>query len=170
MLDNKYNVYAPNENCRFAQYTLRYIHDWVYEIDTQSIDVIHWNNGLWDVLRLDGDDPLTPLDVYMDMLRRIYKKLRLKFPNAKIIFATTTHVLEEKAPTNWMRYNSEIEEYNLAAEKLMKELEVEVNDLYSITRYFDESYYADWVHFNDKGAKILAANIINKIEEVISNE
>lgn len=60
-LDGIANVYAPNENCRFAQYTLRQLHDWVQKLDGESIDVVHWNNGLWDVLRVDGDEPLTPL-------------------------------------------------------------------------------------------------------------
>lgn len=37
---------------------------------------------------------------------------------------------------------------------------VKVNDLYSAAKQFDESYYADWTHFNEKGAIILADEII----------
>lgn len=47
------NVYKIDDNCRFVQYTLRYLWDWVRQVDAANIDVIHWNNGLWDVLRLN---------------------------------------------------------------------------------------------------------------------
>ena len=78
-LDGECNVYSPNENCRFAQYTLRALCDWVGQVDADEMDVIHWNNGLWDVLRLHGDEPLTPIDVYVHMLERVYKKLKQFF-------------------------------------------------------------------------------------------
>ncbi len=163
-LKDKANIYSPDENCRFAQYTLRALCDWVWQVNPAEIDIVHWNNGLWDVLRLNDDEPLTPLDVYINMLERVYKKIKLFFPNAKIFFALSTPIIEENAPLGWMRYNSEIEEYNLAAKQLMKKLGVEVNDLYSVAKDFDKSYYADWVHFNDVGANILADKIIERLD------
>ena len=30
-LKDKAEVFAPNDNCRFAQYTLRYLHEWASE-------------------------------------------------------------------------------------------------------------------------------------------
>lgn len=157
------NVFSPNENCRFAQYTLRAMCDWASQIRTEDIDVVHWNNGLWDVLRLHGDEPLTPLDVYVSMLERIHKKIQLFFPNARIIFALSTPVIEKSAPPEWMRYNREIEVYNNAAKQPMQKLGVTVNDLYSTAKEFDESYYADWVHFKEIGAQILADKVIEMI-------
>ena len=62
------NVYAPDENCRFAQYTQRYLCNWKNITDAEKIDIVHWNNGLWDVLRLDGDDPFTSKDFYVQTL------------------------------------------------------------------------------------------------------
>lgn len=54
-------VYYPSENCRFAQYTLRNAHEWIEkDCQPERVDVVHWNAGLWDVLRLFGDEPLTP--------------------------------------------------------------------------------------------------------------
>ena len=163
-LIHKANIYSPNENCRFAQYTLRALYDWVDEVNPAEIDIVHWNNGLWDVLRLRDDEPLTPLPVYISMLERVYKTIRMLFPNAKILFALSTPVIEKNAPKGWMRYNHEIEAYNLAAIQLMEKLGVEVNDLYAAAKDFDESYYADWVHFNDKGANILADKIIERLD------
>ncbi len=163
-LDGKCNVYSPNENCRFAQYTLRALYDWVGQVSADEIDIVHWNNGLWDVLRLHDDEPLTPIDIYVSMLERIHKKLKLFFPKAEIIFALSTPIIEKNAPQGWMRYNAEIEMYNKAAKELMDSLGVKVNDLYSVAKDFDESYYADWTHPNEKGAKILADNVIKEIE------
>lgn len=74
-LNGKANVYAPEENCRFTQYTLRYLHEWASKVDKEKIDVIHWNNGLWDVLRLFGDEPLTDIETYGTMIKRIYKRI-----------------------------------------------------------------------------------------------
>ena len=163
MLQGVANVYAPDDNCRFAEYTLRYIHDWAKEIDATSIDVIHWNNGLWDVLRLNGDEPLSPPEIYEYFLRRVYAVLRKLFPNAKIIFALSTSVIEEWADPNFFRYNAEIEKYNEVAQNVMRELGVPVNDLYSITRTFDNSLHSDWVHFGNEGSKILARAVVEKI-------
>ena len=159
-LDGFANVYGPDENCRFAQYSLRFLHKWANAVPAEDIDIVHWNNGLWDALRLFGDEPLTPLEVYGDMLRRVYKRIRLLFPNAKIIFALSTAVIEEWAEPEFIRYNHEIEEYNRKALEVMEELGVEVNDLYSITAAFEQSMYADWVHFNDDGSKVLADAVI----------
>ena len=153
-------VYYPDDNCRFAQYTLRYLYDWANSIDAENIDIVHWNNGLWDVLRIHGDEPLTPIDVYIDFLERIYKKLRILFPKAKIIFALSTPVIEEWGNPNFMRYNKEIREYNRAAQKLMKKLGVQVNDLYSVAENLDGSFRSDWVHYNEEGSKLLADAVV----------
>ena len=94
-LSRTYNVYSPNENGRFAQYTLRALSDWVGHVNASEIDVVHWNNGLWDVLRLYDDEPLTPINVYILMLERVYKRIKMLFPYAKIIFALTTPIIEK---------------------------------------------------------------------------
>lgn len=154
------NVYAPDENCRFAQYTLRYLHEWALNVPKEEIDVVHWNNGLWDVLRLWGDDPLTDIENYGIMLKRVYKRIKFLFPNAKVIFALSTAVIEEMASPNFFRYNCEIEQYNEKAKEVMKELGVEVNDLYSLSKSFDNSLHCDWVHFGDEGSEILADKVI----------
>lgn len=159
-LQGKANVYAPNENCRFAQYTLRYLHEWANAVDKEKIDIVHWNNGLWDALRLFGDEPLTDIETYGIMLKRVYKRIKFLFPNAKVIFALSTAVIEEWGNPDFFRYNSEIEQYNNKAREVMNELGVEVNDLYSLSSTFDNSLHSDWVHFGTEGSKILADKVI----------
>lgn len=156
-------VYAPDDNCRFAQYTLRHVHEWASQLEKDKIDVVHWNNGLWDVVRMFWDDPLTPIDVYVLMLERTYKRLKMLFPNARIIFATSTSVIEEWGYEDFMRYNSEIEQYNAAAVAKMEELGVEVNDLYAITKDMGPEYRSDWVHYNQAGSEKLADAVVEKI-------
>ncbi|MBO5761465.1 MAG: hypothetical protein J6S53_07985, partial [Lentisphaeria bacterium] len=52
-LAGRMNVFFPEENCRFAQYTLRTLSDWKGQLSLPEIQVVHWNNGLWDVLHLN---------------------------------------------------------------------------------------------------------------------
>jgi len=156
------SVYAPDDNCRFAQYTLRYLFDWRNQFKDVKFDVIHWNNGLWDVLRLNGDEPLTHIDIYTYTLERIYNMMKKLFPEAKIIFANSTSVIEAWANPDFMRYNSEIEQYNAAAQALMDTLGVPVNDLYSISREIEDTH-CDWVHFGEEGSKVLAEAVVEKI-------
>ena len=49
-LGDEYNVSFPNENCRFAAYTRNSLRLWLPEFPKP--DIIHWNNGLWDVARV----------------------------------------------------------------------------------------------------------------------
>jgi len=163
MLRGKANVYAPDENCRFVQYTQRYLSEWVKDIDCASIDVVHWNNGLWDLLHIEGDDAFTDLDMYVHLLRRVHKRIRQTFPNARIIFALNTSVVESMAKPNFTRYNAEIETYNAAAANLMAELGVEVNDLYAVTKNMGLEMRSDWVHYNEEGSQILAQKVVEKI-------
>ena len=161
-------VWGPEENCRFAQYTLRNLCDWKAElakagVEAADVSVVHWNNGLWDLLRLDGDEPLTPEDMYLLMLERVYQKIRLYFPNAKVIFALTTAVPEKRQGKNFMRMNCEIDAYNESVKALMARLGVEVNDLHTITKGFDESMYSDSVHFTEEACRILADAVTAKI-------
>lgn len=163
-LGDKVKIYSTDDNCRFVHYTLRYLHEWAMDIDRESIDVVHWNNGLWDILRLYGDQPLTSIDAYGETLERIYKRIRLLFPNAKIIFALTTAVVESRMGADFNRRNADIEAYNSKAKEVLGAFNVEFNDLYSITSDFDESMYCDGTHLCEKGCKTLADAVIKACE------
>lgn len=160
-LKDKAEVFFPTENCRFAQYTLRYVHEWVEQLGIGAeVDVVHWNNGLWDVLRLLGDDPLTPPEMYKYMIKKIYDRLCFLFPTAKIIFALTTPVIESLGAPDFMRYNSEIERYNEYAKVALLGCEVTFNDLYSVAQGVQPLHNKDWVHYSDEGSSLLADAVI----------
>lgn len=116
-------------------------------------------------MRINKDEPLTPCDVYVNMLERVYRRIVQLFPNARIVFATSTAVIEEWADPDFFRYNADIEKYNEAAKQLMNRLNVEVNDLYALTKGFGEDLHSDWVHFNEKGSRLIADFVVKNIEK-----
>ena len=147
-LEGKANVIFPNENCRFASYLLRYFHEYLKNIiNGEEIDVVHWNAGLWDCLRLFEEEPHTPIEVYQYYIERLCIRIQKICPNAKIIFATSTSVQSEKMDKNFKRYNEEIEAYNATALEVVKKYGFEVNDLYALSRQLPDEAHSDPVHY-----------------------
>ena len=146
-LEGKANVYFPEENCRFASYYLRYVHEYKSLLKEGDVDILHWNTGLWDCLRLFGEDPHTPLDVYAYYIDRVCQRIKKVFPNATVIFATSTSVQSEKMGVNFKRYNEEIEKYNEVAVEIVKKYGFEVNDLYAVSKALPEEAHSDAVHY-----------------------
>ena len=141
------NVYFPEENCRFASYTLRYLHEYKALLGENTADLIHWNAGLWDCLRLFGEDPQTPLDVYAYYIERLCIRIKKLFPDAVVIFATSTRVQSEKMDPNFKRYNEDTEAYNAAAVEIVKKYGFQVNDLYAVSATLPEEAHSDAVHY-----------------------
>ncbi|MBR5309012.1 MAG: hypothetical protein IKU43_09585 [Clostridia bacterium] len=148
-LDGIVNVYFPGENCRFASYLLRNFHEYFKEfgINGEDVDVIHWNAGLWDCLRLFGEDVHTPVEIYKYYIDRLCARIVKLCPNAKVIFATSTRVLSEKMSPDFKRYNEEIEEYNKAALEVVAKYGFEVDDLYALSASLPEAAHSDAVHY-----------------------
>ena len=90
LLGDEYEVYQPEDNCRFAKYTLRGLFAW--EKAMEGSRVIHWNNGLWDICNLFGDGPFSTEAEYTSNMLRIADILLSRYE--KVIFATTTPVTE----------------------------------------------------------------------------
>lgn len=167
------DVHYPEDNCRFTQYTLVSLPQWIgaMGVAPEKIDVIHWNNGHWDVAHWNGEDvSLNSLKMYSSMLLRIYRKLHALCPNAKIIFALTTPVNTERGVMVNPRGNDEIEKYNAAATELMKRLNVEINDLYSLVKNeVPADFYIDQCHFNESGYQILGQRVSGIIRANLQN-
>ena len=163
-LENKVNVIFPDENCRFAAYVFRNFYEWFGNVNGSDIDVIHWNVGLWDILRLFGDDPETPIDIYEYYIDRICLRMKKLCPNAKIIFANCTSVVSEKAHPDFMRRNDDVIRYNKVAEKIVKKHGFEINDLYTFSLTFPDEARSDAFHFyTDIGTNA----ITNKVLECV---
>ena len=163
-LEGKANVYFPAENCRFVSYVLRYLHEYKALVKDEKVDVLHWNAGLWDCLRLFEEEPHTPIEVYAYYIDRICVRIKKVFPDAKVIFATSTSVLSEKMDNNFKRYNEEIEEYNRAAVEVIKKHGFAINDLYDVSTSLPEEAHSDPVHYyTTMGTKAFADQVLSYV-------
>ena len=155
------DVYFPEDNCRFASYLLRYIGDYGALIKNGTPDIIHWNAGLWDCLRQYGEDAHTPIEVYAYYIERICLRIKKLYPNATVIFATSTSVISEKMAEGFKRYNKEIEEYNSAAAEIVKKHGFLIDDLYTVSTKLPESAHSDAVHYyTPEGTEAIANQVL----------
>ena len=161
-------VYYPNDNCQYTPHTLRFVHEWKAKGGwPDDVDLVHWNAGLWDVLELFGDEPITSIDYYGEAIFRIHKRLRMLFPKAKLVFATSTAVLERLMKPEFARHNATIERYNARAIEALADTDEVINDLYTLTRNAPDEYHSDFVHYYTDGGTAL---IGNKVLSVIAAE
>lgn len=156
-----YDVFQPEDNCRFAKNMLRMLFD--YRSQLEDADVIHFNVGHWDLCTINSDNtPFSSIDEYKDNLERIAKLLLKITPH--VIFATTTPVRKENPYQN----NEIVERYNKAAIEVMNKLGIKINDLYhSISDDVDKYILGngDYIHPTEIGKEILAKQVIKVIEE-----
>lgn len=161
-LENHANVFFPEENCRFASYVLRYLHEYKSILRNNQVDVLHWNAGLWDCLRLFGEEPHTPIEVYVYYIERICVRIKKLFPNAQVIFATSTSVQSELMSPDFKRYNEEIETYNAAAVNVVLKFGFQVNDLYAASVMLPAEAHSDAVHYyTAAGTKLFADQVLS---------
>ena len=154
-LSADFEVWQPKENCRFAYHTLRGLWDWKEGLS--GADVIHWNNGLWDVCDLFGDGAFTPIGEYVEVMLRIASLLKKRART--VIFATTTPVRSDN-PHN---KNSVIEEYNAALAPRLADMGIVINDLYTpIAKDTDRFICDDRIHLSEEG-KALAADLVESV-------
>lgn len=147
---------------------MRYFHEYLGDIKGDDIDVIHWNAGLWDCLRLFEEEPHTPMDIYAYYIERICLRIKKLCPNAQVIFATSTSVLSEKMHSNFKRYNEEIEAYNTAAVAIVKKYGFAVNDLYSASVALTADAHSDPVHYyTPKGTEAFAKQTVSFIASAL---
>ena len=146
-LEGKANVYFPEENCRFATFVLRYLPEYKKLVPDGNVDILHWNAGLWDCLRLFEEEPHTPIEVYAYYIDRICQRIQKLFPDAKVVFATSTSVQSELMDKDFKRYNEEIEAYNAAAVAVVEKYGFTINDLYAVSAKLPAEAHSDPVHY-----------------------
>ena len=160
MLGEEYTVWQPTENCRFSKYTLRMLFD--YKADIEGSDIIHWNNGLWDISTRLFDDGMafTSEEEYVTNMLRI--ATLLKKMGKRIIFATTTPC----HPENEYNDNAVIAHYNEIIVPKLQEMGIEINDLNAVVsqdilKYIRED---DKIHLTDAGIEVCAKQVVKAIK------
>ncbi len=136
-------------------------------------DVIHFNVGLHDLKYLNNNHldkengkQVTSIRRYKANLKEIVRYLKSEFPQARLIFATTTPVPENAEG----RFEGDSIKYNKAAlDVLARFPEIVINDLYSLTKPNHEEWMIKPgnVHYNNTGramqgkevARIIAKNL-----------
>ena len=158
LLGKDYEVWQPTDNCRFAQYTLRMLFDKRAELE--GADIVHWNNGLWDICDLFGDGPFTQLEVYADTMLRIAGILQ-KYAK-KVIFATTTPV----NPANVHDRNETISRYNSFIVPKLEAMGVLIDDLNAVVYPHIDTYIReDLIHLSEAGIDACAAAVVDSIKK-----
>lgn len=164
-LGSDYNVFGPEDNCRFAAFTLNSLRHWLPQFPTP--DIIHWNTGLWDTAVLYKEDGcFTPVDVYVDNMRKILREL--KKTGAKVIFATTTPVHDDKeffpGPMPPAHINADIVKYNKAITEAFSDEDIIINDLFEAIYEKRADYLSeDMIHPNEKGIEVLSKAVADAI-------
>lgn len=159
MLGDEFEIWAPEENCRFSQYTLRGIFDW--ERSMEGSEIVHWNNGHWDVCRLFDYGTFTDEETYLSNMLRIYDILKKRY--STVIFSTTTPV------RNSNRYNSneDIDRFNSKLAQLLRERGAIINDLNALLRDDIDRYICeDTIHLTEEGIRLCANQVADYIREV----
>lgn len=159
---DEWEVWGPKENCAFAKWTLYALRFWKDKLS--EADVIHWNNGLHDVVVFFKEDgTFVSIEEYKDSVKKIAREL-IK-TGAKVIFATTTPI----GPANeYQRSNRDIDAFNQAAIDVLVPMGIEIDDLHAvvsenITGYLTE----DDTHLNEKGIKACADSVISSIKRAL---
>ena len=169
-LADEYEVRYPEDNGRFAAYTLWQVNQelkW-----NPDIQLVHFNNGYWDMnIEAPMTEAIHPMEEYVSFLRRIVALCRQC--GARVVFATTVPILEEGSAGDntgvqgTINYSNEwVKEYNAAAVKLMEELDVPVNDLYALCMQDSRRYKCeDMLHLSEEGSRACAKQVAEYVRK-----
>jgi lysophospholipase L1-like esterase len=172
-LDGKASVWTPKENCKSSVYTRENLAKWM---EGQKPDVIHLNAGLHDLVLTGSDTTFTEIGKYKENILAIVEELKKNYPDAKIIWATTTPVvdeLNEKSRASGTadgkrvarRENAQVIRFNEAAEEALKGRDIVVDDLYTAVKDMNDQdlYIEDGVHFSMYGREFLGDLVAKSI-------
>lgn len=175
LLSQHANVVRPLDekgsdlNCEGTTRGVTMVEQW---LGTEEWDVIHFNFGLHDlkhVHRITGKNSRNPVDPQQANLTQYESQLKaivakLKATNAKLIFATTTPYRDR--PDGPLRRADQVAKYNQVALDIMKDNEVEINDLHAfVSPRMNELLLPRNVHFRVAGSRALA----HRVAAAISN-
>ena len=145
-----------NVNCRDTSFTLNNLTEHLWGKNMHGMDLIHYNNGIWDaVTRHVEDGSFTTIEWYEINVRRIIRELKKRCD--KIIIATTTPPRpdERKNPhTGIITLTLDtVKRYNDVLWRIAGELNLPVNDLFTLVMSDREKYIRadDEIHLTEEG-------------------
>lgn len=163
-LKGKATIVSPKPNGGDSANVLKLLDK---EVIAHQPVVVHFNCGIHDTKKFrEGGQFQVPPDKYEANLRTIVERLR-KETKAKVLFATTTPIIDDRAAAGRTKaayelLDASIRQYNEIATKVMAELDVPVDDLRGALGDGDSQAKlvgGDGVHFEAKGKEVLAAAV-----------
>ncbi len=151
---------------------LEHLDEWIVAVQP---DLVHINCGLHDLARSPnaGLEPRTPLDTYEANVRRIIERLRAE-THATVIWATTTPINDERhrLRKGSERRQDDVAAYNAAADRVMRELRVPINDLHRVVvdTGADDLLGRNSVHFSDEAYERLGTAVGDAVRNVVVAE
>lgn len=190
LLDGEARVLTPPENARFTKYTLWSMWAWMEGWGAPKVDLIHWNNGIWDLHRATADEqPFTPLEEYVRENERLYTQMRSY--TDRLIWATTipggpalddnfahAPLVHGEMPPRVRRtlalpqemWNEEVRRYNDAARRVYESHGVVIDDLYAALSSDPAAYISeDGIHPSPAGTERLAQQVAGIIRAHLSD-
>ncbi len=172
-LKGKFDVWGPEENGGNTANLLQNLPGWMLAREPAA-DIIQINSGLHDLKTVTPDvrAQVVPPDHYRRNVRLLLSLLQ-ENTEAKLIWATTTPVIDERFRAMWgdggevgfLRYNEDVIAYNAAAKQICGELDVTVNDLYTVVDQAGphELMDDDGIHFTEAGYAALADAVVDAV-------
>jgi lysophospholipase L1-like esterase len=167
ILGKKAQVIGPEQNCGDSRCVLACLADW---LAGEPPDVVHINFGLHDLkLLLATGEHQVPLEEYARNVPAALAKLRALAPAARLIWATTTPVRDERYVNRkeFTRSTADVDRYNAAALVAAKASGYEIDDLHAIVMAAGKSAAVcdDGVHMTELGSKVLAEAVARSVME-----
>lgn len=173
MLAGMATVVTPKANGGDTSKLLTNLNVWAVK---EQPDVVHFNSGIHDTKRDQKTGKLNvPPEKYEANLREIVKRLRTE-TKANLVFALSTPLIDERSEQYWKTRsyrltNSTVMEYNQIALRVMKDLDVPVNDLPAALGDARESarlHDGGGIHFTEEGSRKLAAAVVAVVVKHLS--
>lgn len=167
LLKDRAEVIYPSENCRSSQNIIINLLNWSHLCDKEKVEIIHFNCGQWDAAHFNYDlTPLTSLSEYRKNLCAIVQQMKRIFPNAKLVFATTTPMNPAYPQTINPRTTEDIIAYNDAAKQVMEEHGIAINDLFLFAENWGPEHYIDYCHMTEISYKCLGKQVSDFIKSL----
>lgn len=167
-LKDKAEVFFVTDNCRSSQYIIFTMKKWAEMFDrTDKVDIVHFNCGHWDVAHWNGYSlSLTSESEYEKNIQMIIDLLRKFFPNAKLIFATTTPMNPDGGSTGGVnpRSNDDIKRYNAIATAVAEKNDVEISDLNAYMQDFGSECFIDTCHLTQEAFAELGREVARRFD------
>ncbi len=167
ILKDECEILTPkSENCAYTLHSIRRARDWFRDWGVEKVDLIHWNNGIWDHHRnAEDNEPFSSPELYLTLNKRLLKQLQRysdKLIWANSIPAGKNYVQSPRGLCALSRedWNREVALYNDLFAAYLNAKGIPVNDLYALVNSDPDGFIGgDGIHLTPAGEDAAAAQV-----------